>query len=138
MTREEAIKELSYIADEMPSMECADWREAISIAIKAIEQEPCEDAISRQAVLDGIADLKKSPWFNDDITAAKIIRKEAVEIVEALCVKLLPSVKQEPKTGRWVVTDDDLVYCSECEDSYYPRPIDASWYYCPHCGAKME
>ena len=44
---------------------------------------------------------------------------------------------QEPKTGHWILTDDDFVYCSECEDSYYPRPIDASWYYCPHCGAKM-
>jgi len=44
----------------------------------------------------------------------------------------------EPKMGHWILTDDDLVYCSECEDSYYARPIDASWYYCPHCGAKME
>lgn len=40
MTREEAIKELSYIADEMPSMECADWKEAISMAIKALKKEP--------------------------------------------------------------------------------------------------
>ena len=52
--------------------------------------------------------------------------------------ELLKALEQEPKTGHWIVTDDDLVYCSECEDSYYPRPIDASWYYCPHCGAKME
>lgn len=40
MTIEEAIKVLSYIADEMPSMECADWKEAISMAIKALKQEP--------------------------------------------------------------------------------------------------
>jgi hypothetical protein len=40
MTREEAIKELSYIADEMPSMECKDWKEAICMAIKALEQQP--------------------------------------------------------------------------------------------------
>ena len=40
MTREEAIKELSYIADEMPSMECGNWKEAIYMAIKALEQEP--------------------------------------------------------------------------------------------------
>ena len=45
--------------------------------------------------------------------------------------------EQEPKTGHWILTDDDFVYCSECEDSYYPRPIDASWYYCPHCGCRM-
>ena len=45
MTNAEAIKELSYIADEMPSMECADWKEAISMAIKALEQEPILDKI---------------------------------------------------------------------------------------------
>ena len=44
MTKE-AIKELSYIADEMPSMECADWKEAISVAIKALKQEPIIDKI---------------------------------------------------------------------------------------------
>jgi len=37
MTGEEAIRELSYIADEMPSMECGDWKEVIYMAIKAIE-----------------------------------------------------------------------------------------------------
>ena len=50
----------------------------------------------------------------------------------------VPSVNpQKPKIGHWILTDDDLVYCSECEDSYYQRPIDASWNYCPNCGAKM-
>lgn len=48
-----------------------------------------------------------------------------------------PSIQPKPKTGHWILTDDDFVYCSECEDSYYPRPIDASWYYCPHCGCIM-
>ena len=38
MTNKEAMKELSYIADEMPSMECANWIEAISMGIKALEQ----------------------------------------------------------------------------------------------------
>lgn len=53
-------------------------------------------------------------------------------------IDVAPSVKpQEPKTGHWILTDDNFVYCSECEDSYYPRPIDASWHYCPHCGCKM-
>ena len=43
------------------------------------------------------------------------------------------------RKGHWIITDDDMyVYCSNCEDSYYLRPIDASWYYCPHCGAKMD
>jgi len=49
----------------------------------------------------------------------------------------IKALEQEPKTGHWILTDDDFVYCSECEDSYYPRPIDASWNYCPHCGCRM-
>ena len=86
-----------------------------------IEQEPCEDAISRQAAIYAC----KNGW-----------NKGFDEIMED--IKQLPPVKPERKMGRWVVTDDDLVYCSECEDSYYSRPIDASWYYCPNCGARMD
>ena len=96
------------------------------------------DCISRKHLLEEIAMLKKSPWFNENTYGSKVIRKEAVEIVEDVCIKREPSVTPQQRMGRWILTDDDFVYCSECEDSYYPRPIDASWYYCPHCGAKME
>lgn len=47
----------------------------------------------------------------------------------------------ERKKGKWIevnVKGLDYVYCSECEDSYYPTPIDPSWYFCPHCGADMR
>ena len=82
------------------------------------ELEPCEYSISRQAVLD----IVNNPL---NIRLDEIIKK-------------LPPVTPQSKTGHWILTDDDYVYCSECEDSYYARPLDASWYYCPHCGAKME
>ena len=92
----------------------ADWLKEL----KAYKEQS-GDVISRQAALNAI-------------TMAEV-RWQAVDNVNKL-----PSVTPQQMTGRWIVTDDDLVYCSECEDSYYPRPIDASWYYCPHCGAKME
>jgi len=101
-------------------------------------KEQGRDCISRKHLLEEIAMLKKSPWFNENTYGSKVIRKEAVEIVEDVCIKREPSVTPQQRMGRWILTDDDFVYCSECEDSYYPRPIDASWYYCPHCGAKME
>lgn len=74
--------------------------------------------------------------------------KRMMEISESLKDMFLPSLEaaemaikaleQEPKIGHWMLTDDDIfVYCSKCEDSYYQRPIDASWHYCPNCGAKM-
>lgn len=57
MTIEEAIKVLSYIMDEMPSMECADWKEAISMAIKALQQElTYTSEIAQKAYEDGKKD----------------------------------------------------------------------------------
>lgn len=48
MTKEEAILRLKRQADGYyPKL-----TEALNIAIKALEKEPCEDAVSRQAVLD--------------------------------------------------------------------------------------
>ena len=79
-------------------------------------QEPSNDMVSR-----GV--FEQVVWERD----------VAIEQLKDLGYEL----GEKPKTGHWILTDDDFVYCSECEDSYYPRPIDASWYYCPHCGAKM-
>lgn len=46
---------------------------------------------------------------------------------------------EERPQGEWKFDDtEQFCYCSNCEDTYYPRPLDPSWYYCPHCGAKME
>ena len=55
-----------------------------------------EDVIRRAHLLSEIAALKKSPWYNDDTNGAAIIRKEAVEIVEDLCIKSEPSVVPKP------------------------------------------
>lgn len=95
--------------------------------IKAVmDAFTCEDCISRKAVLDIVRFENK--WLFDarsnnvdtDIAFNGIISK----------IYDLPPVQSKVKTGHWILTDDDFVYCSECEDSYYPRPIDADWYYC--------
>lgn len=39
MTKQEAIKELYDIADQMPSMECKEWIEALGLAIKSLENQ---------------------------------------------------------------------------------------------------
>ena len=93
-----------------------------------------EDLISRQALLDAFGFSEKTrKWGGDHSGYDTMMLYEIQDVIESQ-----PPVKpQEPKTGYWILTDDDFVYCSECEDSYYPRPIDASWYYCPHCGVRM-
>lgn len=76
--------------------------ELCKLAIEALDQEPCEDCISREHLLKEIASLKESPWFKDDTNSAMAIRKEAIEIVEDLCIRKEPSVNpKEPKTGHY-------------------------------------
>ena len=55
-----------------------------------------DDLISRQALLDDIEELKKSPWFNDDNYFA--IRKDALSCVVDLCIKKAPSAQPERYT----------------------------------------
>lgn len=61
MTRKEAIKTLEYLAscsyvDEFEPEE----KEALKIAIEVLKQEPCEDAISREYLVEHI----KACWNN--------------------------------------------------------------------------
>ena len=80
MTREEAK---DYIREWCPY----DRQEEI---IKVLEQEPCEDAISRQAVLDGIVIIAKAKAKSD---AQKSLMGRVLFFTENL-----PSVTPQPKT----------------------------------------
>lgn len=150
MTNQEAIK----ILDEYKHCFWDKLYEPICMAIKALERQDklqhaldmergaynalvkniqCEDAISRQAVLNAImANNIRENEYN--LTSSRI--KEAVED--------LPSVNpQEPKTGRWIMiyltdTSDIDGQCSEC--GFIHKFIDGhttQYNYCPNCGARM-
>ena len=99
-------------------------------AIKLLEQEPCEDAISRQAVLEAIT--ANCIWENEyNLTSSRI--KKSVES--------LPSVNPQPKTGHWIdimVGDMPAQACDRC-NTFYPLAYTGGGHkYCPNCGAKME
>lgn len=61
MTREEAIYELNDLRDyckhTFMKNTLLPYLESLDMAIKALEQEPCENCISRQAALDAAKDL---------------------------------------------------------------------------------
>ena len=69
----------------------------------------------------------------DEVTC----KDDVIEIIDnAPTVELC---KHERPTGEWKLDDtEQFCYCSNCEDTYYPRPLDPCWYYCPHCGAYMK
>lgn len=101
------------------------------LILELLEQEPCEDAVSRQAVLDGVDRYiykSQSTGTQDDFYS-----------FAELVVKALPPVTPKPRTGKWIPTQHfDEWYCptgvcSNCGIEYiYGLP------FCPACGAKME
>jgi len=107
------------------------------------------DLISRENLLNEINLLKKSPWYNKDFAAAKIVRKDAVAAVE-MCIKEAPSVPQrvshETTTFKPIATDTRgyacQFSCNACDytvsRAYYMRPDQFDYNYCPYCGRPVE
>ena len=134
MTREEAEIFLCSIADDLgftdiENYTCKDG-EKMREAIKVLSQEPCDDAISRDAVDKYIARLLSGYLYDGE--------RERLEIFSAYLWEL-PSVTQ--KSGKWIITHlSNMAYCSECD--YLFKDIPASmvehFKHCPNCGAKME
>jgi hypothetical protein len=133
MTREEAkscictIKMLQRLAYNIHGvMDVIDADNCKKI-IKALEQEPCDDCISRQAVIEYI-----------EASEAELGHSTENELV-CQDIKELPPVTPQQKTGQWIRVDSKKVRCSECDVIHliaqYPlAKID----WCPNCGAKME
>lgn len=48
--------------------------------------------IDADEVLSEIAKLKQSPWLNDNTSSSYLVRKDAVEMVEDLCIKIAPTI----------------------------------------------
>ena len=98
MTKEEAISMLYGMRADNLNLDDAytkDKYEALDMAIKALEQEPCEDCIDRQAAVDIVKDMH-------DLTRSDVL----FEAVKRL--KELPSMTPQPKTGHWIPVSERL------------------------------
>ena len=100
-----------------------------------LKQEPCDDCVSRQAVLEGIdtyINKAQSTGTQDDFYS-----------FAELVVKALPPVTPQPKTGYWISWyeieeewGNPHCKCSECStevDPHTSKFINC----CPICGAKI-
>lgn len=106
-------------------------------------QGPCEDCVSRQAVLDALNNHTYSEEFCVEHHIDWSINLGTAHIV----INDLPSVTPQPKTGKWIK------YCiPRCGEQHY-RCTSCGYYinfgqwgevytkqfkYCPNCGARME
>jgi predicted RNA-binding Zn-ribbon protein involved in translation (DUF1610 family) len=123
MTREEAITYANCLKNNY-TINFDDMADFCDMAIKALEQEPCEDCISRQAAIDLIADYE---FY--ELNMGQVIKG----------IRDLSSVTPQPKTGHWIVNEytwnDKITRDYKCSNCGYTDLIDAN--YCPNCGYRM-
>ena len=111
MTKEEAIKRLKQARSTIQPFLYVD--EAIDYAINALEQEPCDDAISRQAVLD-----QTYLWSKDEFLRTTIpfdyLRKRINSLPSATPkskTEVLNKIRAEikamfPPSGDWMYDEE--------------------------------
>lgn len=118
----------------------------LSEAIKVLSErpEPCEDAISRQRLLNDLKELitawKKYPIMEEQIKGVET----TIEYVE-----MVPSLAPKRKTGKWIEYDSDedkydVIKCPCCKhtftvDAYHWTDIGFvkdDFKFCPNCGSK--
>ena len=135
MTKERAIEILTK--DVIGTVK--QIHEAVYMAVEALEQKPCEDAISRQAAIDYIN--RAIPEWSED-------KETAID-----CLQNTPPVQPERKKGKWIWDENGMDWglgawkCNRCHskaetwwanDKKYIPLRCAGGQFCGVCGCQME
>lgn len=131
MTNEE-LKNMLFIIDTLLDDAITDstrqkvkdkLTEVCKLAMKALEQQPCEDCISRAYIAPIIEELEYDQIDND----------YALSLLSD--IKNAPSVAPQRPKGKWI-DDCGGIKCSCCgysiDDEHYAKA------YCTNCGAEMS
>ncbi len=91
----------------------APYRIGATTNIKALEQEPCEDCISRKAVLNAIYDADGEMDSNYELDRSMCNKSDLADVIEDL-----PPVTPKPKTGRWISIENVMSVFNDfmCDD----------------------
>lgn len=123
------------------------WRNSIAVISKWLEQQPCEDCISRQAIKRKLQE--RHDFFIHAYNGFSNMPQNDKSRVDEInnCIAMIvnePSVTPKEKTGRWtLLLDNDgsptleetygKVYrCSVCSFISYGEN------FCGNCGTKMQ
>lgn len=104
--------------------------EICNLAIKALEQEPCEDAVSRASVFEIMGNLLSIPYdFDRNIT-----EKDVSESMDK--IRELPRVT--PQEPRWIPVTERLPEEGQMVIACYPsdcgKRVMTAYYYNKECG----
>lgn len=108
------------------------WRESVIVISDWLRQEPCDDVISRQAVLDLI-----EHYNSDGLGSVFYGYQEGIKFADA--VNKLPQVTPQPKIGHWKYIGNGHNGLFECDNCGAHRNMfDELEKHCYDCGAKMQ
>ena len=167
MNKEEAIKELQESVDTLREYDIAHssrLKQALEMAIQALSQvaicpgykvdcedcpayEPCDDAVSREAVKELIKSGISTDTYDDIELVCKWIdeipsvtpKSETVTEFADRCRECGAKYGKllEQKSGKWIrVTDKTGHLVWECNKCGWQQRFNTN--FCPDCGAKME
>lgn len=108
MTDKEAIEVLTSNVVENPEL----MYEALDMAIKALEQQPCEDCISKESVIEWLKDKDIIKMNYQEENA----RRELAELTSV--IPSYNSVKTELEQTRWIPISERLPEEGICDDGY--------------------
>ena len=123
------LRETIKILQAEPCCNCIEFKRYAKEMGFEIEQEPCEDAISRKKVLNTL-------FYNSDNNCEVVLNKELQDRI-----KSLPPVKPTRKKGKWIdimVGYMPVQACDQCNTFYLLAYTGGGYRYCPNCGAEME
>lgn len=127
--KQDVIAVCNILADKMSDSGKVAVQQIIDAVKDMVENEPCEDTISRAALLE---ELGEEPFnWNDSPEEYQEVRD--YQWFKSL-VENAPSVASEQKVGKWNILAD-IWECSRCENMVMGYD---GLNYCPKCGAKME
>lgn len=131
MTREEIIKEIKDHLDDTYNI--GFHEDAWEVILKSLEQEPCEDCISRKEFIK-----RYRAWHYSEYGC-----KPSYDTIAIMLANSMPSVKAEPKQGHWIKSLDSYgnnhYTCPFCGHDIATK-YNGTWEdnYCSNCGAKMS
>ena len=114
--------------------------EVLEFTIKTLEQEPCEDAVSKAGVFEILGNLMSIPYDFDRPITEKDVSESMDEI------RNLPSVTPTRKKGKWINKSQKsgcgitfvASECTCCGKKTLFNCDELIYKYCPNCGAKMK
>ena len=123
MTNQEAIEQIKHDIKQCCASVSYQWykdEEALDMAIKALEKEPCDDCVSKQEVLE----LHQMRMGEKEISKA---------------IYELPSVQSSRPRAQWVGIDEEpheVYECNYCGFVIYDVDV-RDFKFCPSCGEEM-